>query len=50
MVQIVKVHPHESRPDLYLDVSAGEITDADKEIVNEILLEELKSRKLRHPL
>lgn len=47
MVQLVKVHPHETRPDLYLDVSAGEITKHDKEIVNEILLEELKFCNLR---
>lgn len=47
MVQLVKVHPHETRPDLYLDVSAGEITENDKELVNEILSEELKLCNLR---
>lgn len=47
MVQLLKVHPHETRPDLYLDVSAGEITERDKKIVNEILLKELKYLNLR---
>jgi len=42
MVRLVKVHPHPTRIDLYLDVSAGKITEADKDIVNKILLEELK--------